>query len=242
MRRTLGPSTTSLGGRRGALIGPCLAAVALVAAIAAGLLPWWSYSSSWESIPPQVSTRTLYVAGFMQFVQTAPNAWSYVCTFGGSSSNPQDYCAPLSSTNTLYTASYLLVLLAVLLLATTLGLTVMARPLGPGSRVRAALSAVLPATAGTSVLGAALAIGTGQPGAFWSDSTGYPSGNFGGDWTCGSSPLTSFAGSCSAVNIHFQWGPSVGWYLALAAGILALLAATMVYLTERRRALRRPPP
>jgi len=84
-----------------------------------------------------------------------------------------------------------------------------------------------------SLVGAALLPGLvalGQPGAFNADSTS----GFGGSG-CGNSPnpCTAFWGSVSAGGSTISWGADVGWYLAIAAAVLLLVAFIQLWSTRK---------
>ncbi len=71
---------------------------------------------------------------------------------------------------------------------------------------------------------------SGQPGAFNADSTS----GFGGSG-CGNSPnpCTAFWGSVSAGGSTISWGADVGWYLAIAAAVLLLVAFIQLWSTRK---------
>jgi len=83
---------------------------------------------------------------------------------------------------------------------------------------------------GAVLLPAVLAIG--QPWAFTADSS---SGVFGGSGGCGTgaNPCNSFWGSISSGGVSVIWGAGVGWYLALVAAVLLLIA--LIQLMAARR-------
>ncbi len=84
-----------------------------------------------------------------------------------------------------------------------------------------------------SFLGAAVLpalVAAGQPGAFNSDGTaGF------GSASCGASPnpCTSFWNSVSNAGVTVSWGADVGWYLAIAAAVLLILAFLFLWTTRK---------
>jgi hypothetical protein len=65
----------------------------------------------------------------------------------------------------------------------------------------------------------------GQPGAFAADSNG--------GCGAGTSPCNSFWGSMTTDGVTSSWGADVGWYLALAAAVLVVVALVL-FLSSRR--------
>jgi hypothetical protein len=78
-------------------------------------------------------------------------------------------------------------------------------------------------------VGMPVAVAAAQPSAFNSDSTT----GFGGAG-CGASPnpCSSFWNSMSANGVTVSWGADVGWYLAIAAGVLLLVAFLLLWRTR----------
>jgi hypothetical protein len=70
----------------------------------------------------------------------------------------------------------------------------------------------------------------GQPGAFNSDNTSA----FGG-MGCGASPnpCTSFWNSVTTAGVTVSWGADVGWYFAVAAAVLLLVAFLLLWSTRK---------
>jgi hypothetical protein len=76
-----------------------------------------------------------------------------------------------------------------------------------------------------------VAVAVGQPSAFNADGTSAGGGGGG----CGASPnpCTAFWGSQSGGGVSAGWGADLGWYFAIAAAVLFLLALLQLYTTRR---------
>jgi hypothetical protein len=187
---------------------------ALLLAVSLGV-SWWGASAS--------GGGHATVLGFL------PGA-SYQLEAGANSSTQSYVAAGLVHVGQLYEAILAVGVLAVLVgLATSLlsylgALGVFrTRRMLPFTLLFGFVSLVL--TAALPAMAAA-----GQPGAFSADSTD----GFGGSG-CGNSPnpCTSFWGSLKAGGITVSWGADVGWYLAIVAAVLLVLALLGWWMTRR---------
>jgi len=210
--------------------------VAAVALAGAGsVLPWWSYASAWWGTPPDIGDSTLTLNGEAHFASGTFETDRSCALAAASPEGRVAVCPSLPATGGLYRTAYLLVLLG--LVALVVAVVVAARGasaerLAPYSdRVAGLLSSA----GGLSLIAATILVANGQGPAIAADNSAYRQDNFGVDWTCGSSPISTFAGRCDALHISFVWGPGVGWYLCLIAGLVGLCVGLIAYLPPMRR-------
>lgn len=222
------------------LLGPGLLGLTFVLTIAGAVLPWWTTSTTYYSPPPQINGVSTFLPGYMRITGNGPNV-GWVCTFTGLTSIPGNLCPTLGTTSTLYLTATAFVLAAVALLAVPTTLLVAARLIRLPRTQEPLLTPALVIVAAAILLSGCLMVSVGQASTFNNDTTsGYGRGFFEVDWTCWSSPLSSFAGTCNASHISFWWGPGAGWFSTLAAGLTGLAAAAMLYRLRPRRVQNMP--
>ncbi|MFZ0892756.1 MAG: hypothetical protein WB778_00880 [Thermoplasmata archaeon] len=214
------------GGRRRRW-GAALVLAGVILLIASLFVGWWSLEVSGFGI-----TETL-VLGFP--VPNGGNGVSFEC--GGNLSQFIQHCpasetysnASLNATGTLYTAIQFLVFGGVVLGLLGGVLALRTGAVGP----RRKLTIVLVTLALALSLAAPAALALAQPAAMHAD---YPKGTVGSN---GTSPTNSFWGTNSTDGIAYDWGASVGWYVALGAFLLILVG---LFLISRRPKAQAPGP
>jgi hypothetical protein len=203
-------------------------------------LPWWTMTTTYASTPPEVSSVSAYLAGYLQLSGTNPTNFNS-CTFTGNTGEAGYQCPVMSTTGELFRIAYGMVLLSVACLALSLALVGLSPWLGGSPIFRARAATVLPFVAFGLLFGAWTLVTTTLTGTLRSDAPNPGSGFFGVANTCQNSPTISFFGNCPAMPLGAQWGGSLGWVLTLVSGLCALAGAVTIwdlYLQTSRRVRR----
>jgi|HubBroStandDraft_1064217.scaffolds.fasta_scaffold128916_1 hypothetical protein len=153
---------------------------------------------------------------------------SSYCATNSTTTGPYSQ-AGYNTVGTLYTVVSILVIGGVLAGLASAGLLLAGRP------ARARLARILAILSILLVLIAPTLLFAAQPAVLNSEST---SSGGSANETGGSSPRTSFFGSCSAggcgegtsngISLNASWGPSTGWYLDLVALVPLLIGAVLM--------------
>lgn len=224
---------TPSGGR--AIAGSALRVLGIALVIAALFVAWYSVSSTGEEVvggTPLATTGSLtfYPLNQFSFKLTCQGSSSCFSNLSGTEAYPQ---GTFDSIGTLYDIVAGLVIGGIVLSALAMLLAFM------GGRRRSGWAGTLALVAILVLVAAPVLLAVAQPSVL-SSSGGSPTG--------GSSPDTSFFGSCSGSGcgssmtpgetVNESWGPSAGWYLCLV-GVAFLLAGLIVGRGQRNGA--RPP-
>lgn len=99
------------------------------------------------------------------------------------------------------------------------------------SRIWMRITLILTFVSFLGAVGLPILVAADQPSAFTADGAaiGAPGGSGCGT---GTNPCNSFWGSASAGGINTSWGADIGWYLAVAAAVLLLLALIQLLMTR----------
>jgi hypothetical protein len=232
---------------RGAMVPMALLVVGAILLLVSVAVGWYAYSETYsqtevpavdvQGVPTtqfSVTTSSTFYLGNQVGSSTSFSCTgsSYCSIFAnltgyGSGSQTKTYSeSGLNHTGTLYGAMEAVVIAGGILGLAAAALLVVAggRPgLRMGILILAILALILAIVAPMTLLAA-------QPGTIKSDA---PYANA----TSGSGPWTSFFGSCSAsgcsagmsANASMSWGPSTGWYLAIVAFVVFLLALVFLW-------------
>jgi hypothetical protein len=181
-----------------------------------------TFALSWYTISASLNGSSFAIDFHPNQVVASGGGISVTASYAGSPLN-------LNNTGNLYTAVEGLIVggLIVGLLGGILGLLTPSRPnLRKGAVVLGVLALIF-AIAGPLMLAAA------QPGALASDAQP-GSGGGGGIVPTNSSigPGATFSGSASANGGSISWGPAIGFYLAIVAGVISLIGSLMLLMAK----------
>lgn len=238
-----------------------LIVVAAASAIAAPIAPWYTDSNITNHLP--VENQSIEIAGsdtfypgvdYRFYCSTTPATapiWGPICA----STHPNGVLQPYgglvfsfgtnsltSSLGTLYGYVWWLSLIAAAASVISLGLFIAGMRKGPRKDLWVAAVVAL-AIAGTLSLGTGVGVALEQPSAVAHDcqNGGVSCAPTSGFWgSCGPSPASCGVPMRGNTTEHTEWGPSSGWYLELATGLLLVGLAGATVIGAVRRRDRRP--
>jgi hypothetical protein len=208
------------------MVAAVIVLVGAVLLIAALVTPWYTTKISNGSISETVNFYP-GLPGTNGTVQYSCSGTSYCPTQSSYTSSQNN----LNNTGTIAETSFFLIIVGVIfgLLGAILGFVSRGNPRRAGAAMALALLAMLLAVAAFGAYAAAL------PGAVAKDT---PDHN-------GSGPWSTFFGSNSSGGASFNWGPGVGWYLAIGGFVLLLIGAILLWTARKDPAppaMMPPPP
>ncbi len=206
--------------KKGRMVGAVIVLVGAILLVAALFMPWYTESFSASGI-------TVSENAYPGFPSTNGTI-QYTCSGlpSGASCEPQtSYSdAKLNNSGTIAEVGFFLIIVGVIfgIIGAIIGLTSRSNPRRARSAATMAIVAMIVAIAAVGMFAAALPTAIGQ------DTPGHS----------GSGPWSSFFGSTSASRFGItggtlSWGPSIGWYLAIAAFVVLLVG--MVVLMRARK-------
>lgn len=176
---------------------------------------WWSASSSGGGKASVVS----FLPGSQYWAETA-----------GTASTPSYLSAGLLHVGQLYEAVLVIGIVAIIAGFAGMLLSYVGALGGFKSRKFLPITLLLTLVSFVGAVVLPTLVAAGQPGAFTADNTS----GFGGTG-CGASPTpcTSFWNSITNAGVTVSWGADVGWYLAIAAAVLLVVALLLLWTTRR---------
>lgn len=233
-----------------------LAVVAFVAAAAASYAPWYTISNDtrnfhYENHTIDISSTTTFLPGpdYRYLCTTTPTSapiWGPICADTQPNGVPQSYASlpPLIGTSSSVGAIYGEVQWLSLLGAVTGGAAMLAYLLALRKRFPTRLTVASVAAlvvAGSLAIGVAAGVASEQPGAVTHDEctgSSWCSAPVGFWGSCGPSPSSCGIPQVNNANNTTEtssWGPTTGWYLEVAAGLLFIGLAVDTMARRRRR-------
>ena len=202
--------------KKGRMVGAVIVLVGAILLVAALFMPWYTESFSASGI-------TVGENAYPGFPSTNGTI-QYTCSGlpSGASCEPQtSYSdAKLNNSGTIAEVGFFLIIVGVIfgIIGAIIGFTSRNNPRRARSAATMAIVAMIVAIAAVGLFAAALPTAIGQ------DTPGHS----------GSGPWSSFFGSTSASRFGLtggtlSWGPSIGWYLAIAAFVVLLVGMVVAH-------------
>ena len=218
-------ATTVASSRSQRNLGIGVVAAGIALALVALFVPLWGFTFQISIGGGGSGSADLYTYLDGQYtVVSSSNSTKLSCPLSGGNASQ---CDSLNATARFYGALESLVVGGVVAAVLGIGLVLWRAPDGPTVARRERWGFVATLLAGALVIGAAVGLAVVQPYVFSLDSPPNSNSPFGElpSWCHHGPDATFWAGCTSTGNEFIKWGPGVGWFLLLVAGVLLLLGA-----------------